>query len=98
MQLLQTPPVFHELYGQPVEQFRVARLFRPQAEIECPFDKRLIEVPQPDMIDEDSCSERVFPVRNPVRKGEPPAGTRFGILRAKIFLIEISTESSYEAC
>ena len=61
----------------------MSRLLRSQTKIEGSFNQRLIKVPQPDVIDEDSRGKRVLSTRYPASKGKPAPTARFRVLRSE---------------
>ena len=74
MQALEPPAVFHEVAGEPVEQFGVAWLLAQFAEVTRCIDQAAAEVVQPKAVDEHTARERMRPVGQALGQGQPSPG------------------------
>ena len=89
MQMLQAPPVLHEIHREPVEQFGVDRQRGAAAEVRDVRDEWLAEVARSDVVHQHAGSERVLAVGQPVGEGEPAAraGRRIRELAVRFRLV-----------
>ena len=65
MQLLERPALLDKPIRQPIEQFRMRRLFAHPTEIAGRANQALSEMVLPDAVDDDSSRQRVFRAGNP---------------------------------
>ena len=72
--MFHVPAGFHELRGQPVEQFRMRGLVAVATEIVHAGHQWRMEMPGPDMIDRHASCQRVITACDPHRQGATTAG------------------------
>ena len=74
--MFEAPVVFHQLDGEPVEQFGVRRRGALAAEVEDGRHERRPEVAHPDVVHHDTGGQRVGPIGRPQGQRRAPPGAR----------------------